>query len=60
MQKGETGALKVEGFAAMLPFVVRGKRGGSLHVELELPEDVSVSYRQWMNGRIKADLARAS
>jgi methyl-accepting chemotaxis protein len=60
MQHGETGTLKVEGFAAALPFVVRGNRGDSLHVELQLPEALSGSYRQWMNGRVKADLARAS
>jgi methyl-accepting chemotaxis protein len=60
LQQGETGALKVEGFATKLPFVVRGNRGDSLNVELQLPDDVAAAYRQWMNGRVKSDLARAS
>jgi hypothetical protein len=60
MRQGEIGSLKVEGFAAALPFIVRGKSGDSLHVELQLPEAMSVAYRQWMNERVKSDFARAS
>jgi methyl-accepting chemotaxis protein len=57
---GETGTLKVQGFAERLPFIVRGNRGDSLHVELQLQEALAVSYRRWMNGRVKSDLAQAS
>jgi methyl-accepting chemotaxis protein len=60
MQPGETGELKVQGFGTALPFVVRGKRADNLHVELQLLEPLSASYRQWMNDRVKTDLARAS
>jgi methyl-accepting chemotaxis protein len=60
MQLGEIGALKVQGFASTLPFIVRGNRGDCLHVELQLPDAVSGAYRQWMNDRVKSDLARAS
>jgi methyl-accepting chemotaxis protein len=60
MQQGETGTLKVQGFATALPFIVRGKREGSLHVELQLSESLSVSYRRWIDDRVKSDLARAS
>jgi methyl-accepting chemotaxis protein len=60
MRLGESGSLKVEGFASALPFVVRAKRADSLHVELNLSEPLSVLYRGWMNERFKSDLARAS
>jgi methyl-accepting chemotaxis protein len=60
IQQGEAGTLKVQGFATALPFIVRGKKGDSLHVELELPEPLSVSYRQWMNRLVKSDLSLAS
>jgi hypothetical protein len=50
----------VQGFETALPFVVRGKDDDSLRVEFELPEPLSASYRQWMNDRVKSDLARAS
>jgi methyl-accepting chemotaxis protein len=60
MGQGEAGTLMVQGFAAELPFIVRGKKEDSLHVELQLSEPLSASYLQWMNGRTKSDLARAS
>jgi hypothetical protein len=60
MPRGETGTLRVQGFETALPFVVRGKDDDSLRVEFELPEPLSASYRQWMNDRVKSDLARAS
>jgi hypothetical protein len=60
MRLGESGSLKVEGFASALPFIVRAKKADSLHVELELSEPLSVLYRGWMNERFKPDLARAS
>ena len=60
MQQEETGTLKVQGFAAALPFIVRGKNSDRLHVELQLPEPLSVSYRQWLNDRVNSDLARVS
>jgi methyl-accepting chemotaxis protein len=60
MARGEIGALKVQGFAAALPFVVRDRRGDSLHVELQMSEPLAISYRQWMNDRFKSALPRAS
>jgi hypothetical protein len=60
MPRGETGVLKVLGFETALPFAVRGKDGDSLRVEFQLPEPLSASYRQWMNDRVKSELARAS
>jgi hypothetical protein len=44
MRLGESGSLKVEGFASALPFIVRAKKTDSLHVELELSEPLSVLY----------------
>jgi methyl-accepting chemotaxis protein len=60
MPQGETGTLKVQGFATALPFIVRNKKNDNLHLELQLPEPLSASYRQWMNGRVESNLARAS
>jgi methyl-accepting chemotaxis protein len=60
MTPGEVGALKVQGFETALPFAVRGNDGDSLRVEFQLPEPLSASYRQWMNDRVKSEVARAS
>ncbi len=60
MQQGETGTLKVQGFSTALPFIVRGRRDASLHVELQLSEPLSTAYRRWMEERTRTDLARAS
>jgi methyl-accepting chemotaxis protein len=60
MRAGEAGSLKVEGFAPVLPFVVRYADGANLHVELQLSEPLSVSYRQWMQDHVESELARAS
>jgi methyl-accepting chemotaxis protein len=60
LSQGETGTLKVQGFATALPFIVRGKRDDSLHVEFQLSDSLFASYRQWTNERVKSELARAS
>jgi hypothetical protein len=60
MQQEETGTLKVQGIAAALPFIVRDRNSDRLHVELQLPEPLSVSDRQWSNDRVNSDLAHAS
>jgi hypothetical protein len=60
LQQGESGTLAVQGFATRLPFIVRARKDGNLHVELQLTEPLSVSYRQWVQDRFKPDLARAS
>jgi methyl-accepting chemotaxis protein len=60
MKRGETGALKVQGFETTLPFAVRGKDGDNLRVELQLTDSLSASYRQWLNDQVKSGLAQAS
>jgi methyl-accepting chemotaxis protein len=60
MRAGETGALKIQGFASALPFVVRYADSGNLHVELELSEPLSASYRQWIKQQFESELARVS
>ena len=60
MQLGDSGSLKVEGFAEALPFIVRHTSTDSLHVEFQLLEPLADAYRKWMDTSSKFDLARAS
>jgi methyl-accepting chemotaxis protein len=59
MQLEDTGTIKIEGFAAALPFTVRNVSNDTLHVELRLSEPLSDAYLKWLNDRVKSDSARA-
>ena len=49
---GETGSLKLDGITAAIPFVVRGKKGDSLHVEFQITGTSSENYKEWLRTRV--------
>ena len=56
---GETGSLKLDGITAAIPFVVRGKKGDSLHVEFQITGTSSENYKEWLRTRVPRELSKA-
>jgi methyl-accepting chemotaxis protein len=60
MRTGQQGSLRLEGFSAAIPLVVRGQEEKLLHVEFELTDALGASLLQWINQRIPTQLAKLS
>lgn len=57
IQAGVSGTLQIQGFASALPFVVRSREAGGLHLEFAVEQRQRDEYISWFKSRVGAKTA---